>query len=185
MINDSVALVPGVTLRPATLADAPALHRAYLRNREHLRPWDPRRGEDFFTLAGQVTRLADQLQQREAGRLALWVLVDDSEVVGAVTLTNIALGPLRSANLGYWIDADQVGRGLATAAALAACRAADEQLGLHRLEAGTMIANVGSQRVLAKCGFERIGTARDYLHIDGAWRDHVLFHRVLNDRPPA
>ncbi|GIG62153.1 N-acetyltransferase GCN5 [Longispora fulva] len=185
MINDSVALVPGVTLRPATLADAPGLHRAYLRNRDHLRPWDPRRGEDFFTLAGQVARLTDQLQQRAAGRLALWVLLDDSEVVGTVTLTNIAHGPLRSANLGYWIDTGQVGRGLATAAALAACRAADERLGLHRLEAGAMVANVGSQRVLANCGFELIGTARNYLHIDGEWRDHVLFQRILNDRQPS
>jgi [ribosomal protein S5]-alanine N-acetyltransferase len=32
--------------------------------------------------------------------------------------------------------------------------------------------------VLEKNGFEQIGLARKYLHINGAWRDHLLFQRV-------
>jgi ribosomal-protein-alanine N-acetyltransferase len=112
------------------------------------------------------------------------LLVLGQEVVGTVTLSNVALGPFRSANLGYWVDAQHVGHGLATVAVRAACQAADEQLGLHRVEAGTVIANLASQRVLAKCGFALIGTAPGYLHIDGQWRDHVLFQKVLNSRCP-
>jgi ribosomal-protein-alanine N-acetyltransferase len=49
---------------------------------------------------------------------------------------------------------------------------------MHRLEAGTLVDNVASQRVLEKNGFERIGLARAYLRIAGAWRDHILFQRV-------
>jgi ribosomal-protein-alanine N-acetyltransferase len=60
----------------------------------------------------------------------------------------------------------------------AVCRWAFGPGGLHRLEAGTMLDNVASQRVLEKNGFERIGIAREYLHIDGDWRDHVLFQKV-------
>jgi ribosomal-protein-alanine N-acetyltransferase len=60
----------------------------------------------------------------------------------------------------------------------AVCRWAFGPGGLHRLEAGTMLENVASQRVLEKNGFERIGIAREYLHIDGDWRDHVLFQKV-------
>ncbi|MEU2632688.1 GNAT family protein, partial [Kitasatospora sp. NPDC007106] len=60
---------------------------------------------------------------------------------------------------------------------------ADTELGLHRLEAGAAAANLASQRVLEKCGFERIGTARGLLFLDGAWRDHVLFQKLLHDRP--
>ncbi|MGW2940119.1 GNAT family N-acetyltransferase [Streptomyces sp. NPDC001156] len=47
-----------------------------------------------------------------------------------------------------------------------------------------MSSNLGSQRVLAKCGFEAIGTARNYLHNDGEWRNHMLFQKILNDRAP-
>ncbi|MEV6654103.1 GNAT family protein [Streptomyces sp. NPDC051219] len=96
-----------------------------------------------------------------------------------------ALGPFRSAGLGSWIDADCTGRGLATAAVEYVCRATREELGLHRVGAGTLLENAASQRVLVKAGFEPFGTARDYLHINGAWRDHRLFQRILHDGPPV
>ncbi|MEU6332684.1 GNAT family N-acetyltransferase [Streptomyces sp. NPDC047049] len=172
-------------MRPLQEGDVSGLSRAYLRNRDHLRPWDPRRSEDFFTEQGQADRVRGQLTERDAGRLVPWVLTLGHEVVGAVTLSNVVLGPFRSANLGYWVDAEQVGRGLATAAARAACQVADGQLGLHRIEAGAVLANPASQRVLVKCGFDVIGTAPKYLHIDGEWRDHVLFQKILNGRSPG
>ncbi len=67
----------------------------------------------------------------------------------------------------------------------AACQTADGELGLHRLQVGTLVHNMRSQRVLAKSGFEQFGRADRYLHIDGAWQDHLLLHRILNDRHPA
>ncbi|WP_179817405.1 GNAT family N-acetyltransferase [Allostreptomyces psammosilenae] len=172
-------------MRPAVVGDAEELSRAYRRNREHLRPWEPRRGEAFYTPEGQRARLREQVELAGAGRLVPWVLARDGVIVGVMTLSNVALGPFRSANLGYWVDAGHVGRGLATAGVRLVCRTADEVLGLHRIEAGTLIENAASQRVLDKCGFERIGVARDYLHIDGRWRDHVLFQRILNRRAPG
>lgn len=51
---------------------------------------------------------------------------------------------------------------------------------LHRVEAGTLVDNIASQRVLEKNGFERIGIARRFLWINGAWRDHVLFQRTVD-----
>ncbi|MGW7412737.1 GNAT family N-acetyltransferase [Streptomyces sp. NPDC054863] len=184
VIKFPLAVTHDVLMRPLEEEDFSGLCRAYLRNRDYLRPWEPRRGEGFFTEQGQADRVRGQLKEQDAGRLVPWVLSLGHEVVGAVTLSNVALGPFRSANLGYWIDAEQAGRGLATEAVLAVCRAADEQLDLHRIEAGTVIANPASQRVLAKCGFDVIGTAPDYLHIDGEWRDHVLFQKILNGRSP-
>ncbi|MEV8097728.1 GNAT family protein [Kitasatospora sp. NPDC085879] len=185
MIELSAAIRPDVLLRPVRQEDSRALCRAYLRNRDHLRPWEPRRGADFFTDAGQAARLRAQLEQREAGRLVPWVLDRDGEIIGGVTLSNVSLGPFRSANLGYWIDAAHMGQGLATAAVDLACQAADDHLRLHRVEAGTVLENAASQRVLAKSGFDLIGEASRYLHIDGEWRDHLLFQRILNDRHPA
>ncbi|WP_254548984.1 GNAT family N-acetyltransferase [Catellatospora tritici] len=183
MIGEVLPVARGVVMRTPSPADADAIAQAYLRNREHLRPWEPQRDEEFFTTAAHAARVLDQLALAEAGHMAPWLLDDGEQVLGAVTLSNIMFGPLRSANLGYWVDAGQTGRGLATAAVAVACRIADERLGLHRLQAGTLVDNAASQRVLTKSGFEHIGTARDYLHIDGQWRDHVLFQKILNNRP--
>jgi ribosomal-protein-alanine N-acetyltransferase len=54
------------------------------------------------------------------------------------------------------------------------------ELRLHRLQAGTLVDNVASQRVLEKNGFELIGLARRYLQIAGGWRDHLLYQRTVD-----
>lgn len=184
--TETVHLTGDTVLRPAARTDAEALARAYRRSRAHLSPWEPIRPESFFTPRGQEERLRAYQEKSEAGLEARWLMWDEAagEVAGALTLSNISLGPFRSAVLGYWTDVTYAGRGLATAAVTAVCAVADERLRLHRLEAGTLLDNRASQRVLAKCGFEEYGLARDYLHINGAWRDHRLFQRILNDREP-
>ncbi|GAA2290141.1 GNAT family N-acetyltransferase [Streptomyces kunmingensis] len=171
-------ITPDIDLRLAVRADAQALAEAQLRNREHLGPTEPHREPEFYTAAGQAERL-DQPNS------ATWLLFDGERVVGRLMLTGITLGPLCSANLGYWVDGDYAGRGLVTAAVEEVCRAARDDLGLHRVEAGALTDNKASQRVLTKCGFVEYGTAPAFLHIAGEWRDHVLFQRLLHDGPPA
>jgi ribosomal-protein-alanine N-acetyltransferase len=67
---------------------------------------------------------------------------------------------------------------VATRAVGLAVEQAFGRIGLHRLEAGTLVDNLASQRVLEKNGFVRIGVAPRYLRIAGDWRDHILFQRV-------
>jgi len=97
-----------------------------------------------------------------------------------VTVGGIQRGALRSAWVGYWVGSPFTGRGVCTAAVALVVVHMFTTAGLHRLEAGTLLDNHGSQRVLAKNGFERIGIARRYLLINGDWRDHVLFQRVAD-----
>ena len=47
-------------------------------------------------------------------------------------------------------------------------------LNLHRVMANFMPHNARSNGLLRRLGFTVEGYARDYLYIDGAWRDHVL-----------
>ncbi len=176
-------LPDGYSLRPLRLEDAPALAAAYVRNREHLAPWDPVRPEDFFTAEGQAANIAERLALQEQGLFDNRVLIGpDGDVVGRANLQNIVRGTMQGGTLGYWIDHGHLRRGLATAAvALLEDRAL--ALGLHRLEAGTMVENVPSQRVLLARGFEQYGLVPQFLFLNGAWRDHVLFQKVLHDRP--
>ncbi|MEV5679728.1 MULTISPECIES: GNAT family N-acetyltransferase [unclassified Streptomyces] len=185
MMNATHSLAQDVILRPAALTDAESCAAALTRSRAYMSPWEPIRHESFYTPRGQAERLAGLLAERDARHAMPWVLADgEDRVIGALTLTGIVLGPFRSAALGYWVDVDRAGRGLATSAVRAVCDAARDELGLHRIEAGTMLDNTASQRVLAKCGFEQFGTAPRYLHINGQWRDHRLFQRILHDGPP-
>ena len=172
----------GYDVSELRLGDAPALADAYCRNRAHLAPWEPLRDDEFFTVAGQEAVVAAQLAAVDRGGSVMWLLRHGDEVVGRVNLNNVVHGALHSAAAGYWVDAGHQGRGLATAMVDFAC---DEALarGLHRVEAGTLVHNTASQRVLERCGFQRYGLAPSYLCIAGRWQDHVMFQRILHDRP--
>jgi ribosomal-protein-alanine N-acetyltransferase len=172
----------GYEIRPLTTEDAPALAAAYSRNREHLAPWEPRRSPDFYTTAWQLEDVTARLDSAAAGQQDPWVIWSGEEVVGRANLTNIARGVFQSASLGYWVDHRHTRRGIATAAVQSAVQRAVE-IGLHRVEAGTLPHNEASQMVLRRCGFERFGTAEDYLFIAGSWQDHVLFQKILHKRP--
>jgi len=76
------------------------------------------------------------------------------------------------------VDSKHNGRGLGTAAVREIVDLAFGPLGLHRVEAGTLRHNIGSQRVLERNGFVRFGTAPAYLKIAGSWQDHVLYQAV-------
>ncbi|SDR81285.1 GNAT family N-acetyltransferase [Actinopolymorpha singaporensis] len=102
-------------------------------------------------------------------------------IAGEFTLSTIILGAFRSATLGYWIDVGYTRRGLATRGVQQVCQAARDEMGLHRVEASTIVANAASQGVLRKSGFEQIGTAPRYLHVGGEWQDCHLFQRILHD----
>jgi [ribosomal protein S5]-alanine N-acetyltransferase len=174
----------GYSFRPLTLDDAPALAAAYVRNREHLARWDPERPAEFYTEAGQLLEVEQRLEMQERGLFALYVVVGpDGDVAGRANIQNIVRGSMHGGVLGYWVDHAHLRRGLATAAVEFL---EDEalRLGLHRLEAGTMVENDASQRVLRARGFEQYGVAPGLLWIGGAWRDHVLFQKLLHDDPP-
>ena len=158
-------------IRPLAIEDAEALRDLRVANRAFMTPFDPTRDDAFFSLETAREVAANPDGHRFA-------ILDGGELAGVIALSNVSFGAFCSANLGYWIDERRNGRGLATAAVGALVDEAFTNLGLHRLEAGTLLDNVASQRVLEKNAFERIGLARRYLKIDGAWRDHMLFQRV-------
>jgi [ribosomal protein S5]-alanine N-acetyltransferase len=167
--------------RLITPDDAPVLAHLARVNRDFLAPWEPARAEPHFSEAGQRAAIQAVLAEHSHGRSLPCVIVDDvGEVVGRVNLNNIVRGAFQSASLGYWLDQASGGRGLATAAVRDIVRHAFADLGLHRIQADTLVHNVPSQRVLARAGFVRIGLAPSYLKISGRWQDCIL-HQLVND----
>ena len=130
------------------------------------------------------------MEEFHAGRAARFVFQDDDAgedgaIVGTCSYTNIVRGPFQACNLGYQIARSHEGRGL-MAEALAATNAfAFRTLRLHRIMANHRPENARSARVLERLGFAREGLARDYLFIDGAWRDHVLTSLANPEFDPA
>ncbi|GAA1459464.1 GNAT family N-acetyltransferase [Nocardiopsis exhalans] len=166
--------------RLLTPGDATELAEILSENREFLAPWEPLRGDDHFTPERQSALLEQALRDHEAGiSVPLAVLGPGGRIVGRININNVVRGALQSASIGYWVSGSHNGRGLATEAVADARRIAFEQLGLHRLQAETLIHNTGSQRVLERNGFTPYGIAPQYLRIAGRWQDHILY-QLLN-----
>jgi ribosomal-protein-alanine N-acetyltransferase len=171
-----------ITTRLVTLDDAPALGELLRTNRDFLAPWEPIRDDGYFTDDGQRALIRTALERYEEGASVPHLILDSGRVVGRVTLNTIVRGPFQTCSVGYWLGAADNGRGVATAAVHAIKRLAFEDLGLHRIEAGTLLHNLRSQRVLERTGFVRFGLAPQYLKIAGEWQDHVLY-QVVNSVP--
>lgn len=169
-------------LRPVRAGDGAELARAYAANREHLAPWEPLRDDEFFTEAWQERHVRQCVTDAADGRGDRFVIESaDGRIRGRINLNNIVRGAFRSADLGYWVDATRLRRGLAGRGVAQVAEYARLELRLHRLQAATLLHNAGSQRVLVGAGFERIGMAPRYLHIAGEWQDHLLFQLLLEE----
>ena len=167
-----------VTVRLVAPEDVPELTEVLRRNREFLAPWDPERDDRYFTEDGQRQVVSEVLDKHAGGSALPLVIVAGGSVVGRINVNDVVRGAFQSGHLGYWVDRAVNGRGIATAAVAAAVRLGFGELGLHRLQAGTLPHNTGSQRVLTRNGFTEIGLAPRYLRIAGRWQDHVLYQRV-------
>lgn len=162
--------------RLVALEDARVIAELITENREFMAPWEPDRGDDYFTVESQRKVIQAGLERKAQGVSLPHVILDErGEVVGRITLNSIVRGPFQSCSVGYWLSQKTNGRGLATAALADMKRIAFAELGLHRVEAGTLKHNVRSQRVLERNGFERFGLAPKYLKIAGEWQDHILY----------
>jgi ribosomal-protein-alanine N-acetyltransferase len=96
-------------------------------------------------------------------------------LAGQLTVSGIVGGSAASAQIGYWIDQRLAGRGLTPTAVAMAMDYCFSNLQLHRIELAIRPENARSLRVAEKLGFRAEGIRPRYLHIDGDWRDHLIF----------
>jgi ribosomal-protein-alanine N-acetyltransferase len=107
--------------------------------------------------------------------------IEDGAIVGAINLSQIFMGPFRSAYMGYYVGAQHAQRGYMTEAVQLMLRYAFRQLKLHRIEANIQPGNVASIALVKRVGFVREGYSRRYLKIGGRWRDHERWTMPAED----
>jgi [ribosomal protein S5]-alanine N-acetyltransferase len=175
----------GLVLRPPRIADYAAWAMVRAQSRVFLTPWEPSWSEDELSRAAfkvRVKRASEEIR----GDLAYPLLVfsaGEEQLMGAVTIGLIRRGVAQMCTLGYWIGEPFARQGHMSKAVRLAVQFAIDDLGLRRVEAACLPANLASQRLLEKTGFVREGYARQYLRINGQWADHLLYARLASDSP--
>ncbi len=146
------------------------------RNAEHFALWAPAPDADAFDRDRRRERIARRRAEADAdtGYGFIATLHDEPRAVAGIGLSQVARSISQSCYLGYSIDREHEGKGLASESVRAVVDFAFETLGLHRVMANYQPTNERSGRLLRRLGFVPEGYARDYLFINGAWRDHIL-----------
>jgi ribosomal-protein-alanine N-acetyltransferase len=179
-----------VVVRPLGRGDRAQWLEVRLANEDWLRPWEATPpGGDTVTWRERNTRATyaellrrQRVQGRRGTHYPFGVFVE-GRFAGQVSLGEVVRGAFYSAYVGYWVDERVAGRGVTPTAVALVIDHAFRSLGLHRVEANVRPENVASLAVVRKLGFTEEGRHRDYLAIDGDWRDHLTFALLKGDHP--
>lgn len=162
---------------------AAELSAYHLRNEAHFAPYTLRCPAGYHAVDAWRERALEQVQrcvQGEALHLLLFPRGGGS-LLGQVNFTGVSGRAFQAAYLGYHLDRAAVGKGLMYDALSAAIPFACEQLKLHRVMANFVPTNARSASLLKRLGFGIEGYAREYLLLDGVWKDHVLTSYINPD----
>ena len=153
-----------------------------LSNREWLRPWEATNphGPTSFDFRAQIRGLLRQLENDEG---IPFLILYKGEVVGQLNVANILHGSVSSCVIGYWIIPEVAGKGITPTAVALAMDYVYKVVGLHRVEIDIRPENKASVRVVEKLGLRYEGLKKNYIHINNAWRDHLVFALTADEVP--
>ncbi|WP_044442327.1 GNAT family N-acetyltransferase [Agreia bicolorata] len=157
-----------------TLATVEMMHHLTEKNLDRLRRWEPW-AQGAQTESDLATFTEFQLGQFARGAAIPTVIFRGDEAVGSASLKLDAY--LATAELGYWIDRDEEGKGIVSRACTALIEHARD-IGSTRVEIRTAALNERSCRVAERLGFEREGFLRGALPIGEIRLDVALYGLV-------
>lgn len=154
-------------------------------SRRFLEPWEPTWRGDELTESSFRARVIRNEQEFSSGQAVPLFVFERAEktLLGGVTVGYIRRGAAQCCMIGYWMGERHAGQGHMFGALKLVIPYIFSSLQLHRIEAACIPDNTRSIRLLEKAGFRQEGYLREYLKINGEWRDHVMFSLLAADRP--
>ena len=170
-LGSKVLKTKRLTLRPFQSDDAEQMYENWAHDPEVTKylTWTPHESVE-------VTRAycAAQAEEAKKPNVYHWAIVFENELIGDITLLNV--GYTETGIVGYCMAKKCWGKGIMTEALKEVIRFAFEEVGLHRIEGMHAKQNIGSSRVMEKCGLKYEGLKRDGMRLpsSGEWVDIVM-----------
>lgn len=189
--NLPVLITPRLRIRLGSTEDIAEIIQFYQANEEHFAPWSPPLPGGFYSPVYWRERIRLGIEEFRLGiSIRLFIFRQHSvsgarlsrgELVGTLSFTQLYRGPFQACYLGYALSKTAEGQGYMGEALRASIDYVFQEHGIHRIMANYMPQNVRSGKLLKRLGFTAEGLARDYLLIQGEWRDHVLTSLVNSE----
>ena len=166
-----------LTLRPFTVQDAPAMFAGWANDPEVTRylSWTPH--GDL-----EVTRALLTLWEEEAKQPNNynWAIELAGELVGNISLLKVNDFHER-AIIGYCMGKAWWGKGIMTEALKEVLRYAFEEVGFYHLEGDHAAQNIGSGRVMEKCGLRLVGTMHGSFRMHSGERGDLVIREITRE----
>ncbi|MCX6031709.1 MAG: GNAT family protein [Chloroflexi bacterium] len=178
-------VAPHLVLRCWQPADAPLLKAAVDASIEHLRPWMPWAQNEPTELDAKVATLRRWRGEFDLDKDYVYGIFapDETAVLGSTGL-HTRPGP-DGREIGYWVRADQINRGIATETAAALTKVAFGIIKVQRVEIHCDARNVRSAAVPRKLGFVHEATLRRRSHAEGEPRDTMVWTLFADEYPSS
>ncbi len=162
-----------LTIRPVTLDDAEVMFD--YRRRPEVHEWLSSAPADLDAFHGELEqRLARALAVERDGAVVGDVMIRIQDAWSQHEVTAAAAGT--QAELGWVLDPEHAGQGLATEAVVALLDVCFGPLGLRRVVADCFADNMPSWRLMERIGMRREShTIRDSLHRTKGWLDGYTY----------
>lgn len=175
---------PRLRLQCLTSSSAQAVLDFYRENKPYFDQYELTRPRNFYTIGFQ-TGILDwewkEMQAKHCLRYYLFLKNDPDTIIGSVNFSDIRLGYMQNASIGYKIDHRFWHQGYAYEACVRCLEIIFHEYHLHRIMAHIMPSNQPSLRLIQKLGFVYEGMEHEAAEIDHRWQDLQRFAK-LNPR---
>lgn len=176
-------VTPRLVIRCWEPKDAALMKAALDVSIEHLRPWMPWAAHEPQSLTEKIALLRRFRGSFDLGTDFVYGIFspDETRAIGGTGLH--PRGGNGSREIGYWIRADEIGKGYATEVSAALTRVGFEIEKLHRIGIHCVVENVRSAAVPPKLGYVHEATLRRRIeHADG-FHDEMVWTMLEQDYP--
>ena len=173
---------PSVVVRELRADDEDAWRALRQAENDRLAPWEatlPAGGGEVLSAFPVFVRR--QALRARLGEAMPFVVELDGALAGQIAVDPITWGATRSAQVGYWIGSTWQGRGIMRLSVALVLDHLLGPVGLHRVEVNVRPANERSLALCRGLGLREEGLRRGYMHINGAWADHVSFAALAEE----
>jgi len=174
-----IDVASGLELRQFQMSDAEELYAVADRNRDYLREWLPW-VDRTHSAADMRDFIAARLEQFEAHQGPTAAIRVDGRIAGA-----LGCHPIdwlnRNCHIGYWLDADEQGKGIMSRAVAALLDYLFDEVGLHRVTIQCGTGNHRSCAIPERLGFAHEGLVREAEWVNDRWVDLAIWGMLAND----
>jgi ribosomal-protein-serine acetyltransferase len=162
-----------------TERDAEEIYIAVRENLEELKLWMPWVTDEYSIETARDFVKTNLIEFSQNSTFAAAVALDE-KIVGTIGLHHLDANN-KSVQIGYWLDKQAQGKGLATKCSRVLINYAFDDLKLNRIQINCNVENAKSRAIPERLGFKLEGVHRQVEWLNGKFRDWAIYSMLAEE----